>query len=77
MSENPCHVVCALPALNENATAMNTGSSVHSTYAMAISHRKCARAHGFMAHPRTRAATEGVGAAHRSASSRAAFVLRR
>ena len=31
VSENPCHVVCALPALNENATAMNTGIRVHTT----------------------------------------------
>ncbi len=55
VSEKPCHVVCALPALNENATAMNTGRSVHTTYAIAITHRKRARAHGFIDHPRTRA----------------------
>ena len=29
--ENPCHVVCALPALNENATAIATGTIVHTT----------------------------------------------
>ena len=29
VAENPCQVVCALPALNENATAMKTGTSDH------------------------------------------------
>ena len=31
VSENPCHVVCALPALNEKATAMNTGRASTTT----------------------------------------------
>src|SRR4029077_10209773 len=58
VSEKPCQVVCALPALNENATAMKTGSSVHTTYAIAIAHRKRARAHGFMDHALARRQVE-------------------
>src|SRR5258706_7823202 len=62
-SEKPCHVVCAFPALNENATAMKTGTSVHTMYAVAISHRNRALAHGFIAHSRARPRGELRGTA--------------
>ena len=79
--ENPCHVVCAFPALNENMTAITTGTIVQTTYAIAPTHRNRACAQGFRIQASNRrqalGRSSGQAGAHRSASSRAIFVLRR
>src|SRR5215217_2694469 len=65
--ENPCHAVSARLALNENTTAIATGTSDQTTYAIASTQRNRAFPHGFANHDTARAPgdedrTAGAGA---------------